>query len=169
MAVIVVGTNSYIDVADATAYFVDRLNSDNWDNATAGNHSSALIQATRELDLMFNWIGDIADDDQSLRWPRSDAIDCDGVELADDVIPIQIANATCEQALYILTGDPTQKPSLLEKGFKKAKLDVMEVETDRMMRRDQIGQAVITAVGCLGSAKGNATVGGASQIQTIRA
>jgi len=166
---IVVGTNSYISRANAITYFVSRLYSDVFDDATNDNKDASLIQATRELDLMFNWDGEITDSDQDLRFPRSGLVTCDGVELPDDEIPLQIANATCEQALYILTGDPSQKPSLLEKGFKKAKLDVMEVEADRMMRRDQIGQAVITAVGCLGTPKGNATVGGASQIATIRA
>lgn len=166
---LVVGTNSYISVADADTYFSNRLYSDNWDDALTADKEAALIQATRELDLMFNWYGDIADDDQSLRWPRSSVYNCDGVEIADDVIPTQIENATCEQAIYILSGDPSQKPALLEKGFKKAKLDVMEIEPDRMFRRDQIGQATISAVGCLGTVKANATVGGANTIPTIRA
>jgi len=163
-----VGTNSYISVADADAYFAGRLHSTAWTGATSPNKEAALIQAARMLNEHFFFYGHIADEEQSLRWPREDVYDADERLLADDEIPAQIEKAACEQAIYLLGLDPTRKPTLTMQGFKTASVGPMSVEADKSMRPDMICPAAIAAVGCLGYPQNGAVAGGAGSGQLIR-
>jgi hypothetical protein len=166
---LVVGTNSYLDVTDADLYFDARLHSDNWTNAESADKEKALIHATRMIDDLFEWPGDIADDDQDLAWPRSGVYDSEGREIDETVIPDEIKEATCEQAIYLLGSiDPNQIPDLVKQGFKRAKLGPMEIETDRTMIPDMMGPAVKIKIGVLGTQKSSATISGSFQGSTIR-
>lgn len=49
------GTNSYIDVTDATTYFEDRYNYTLWAGITAGEQNQLLISATQVLDNLCDW------------------------------------------------------------------------------------------------------------------
>lgn len=166
---IIVGTDSYISLADAETYFGDRLHSTNWSDKTDSIKEIALKHATRMLDDLFNWTGELTDEDQVLDWPRTDVEDSEGRELDPDTIPVQIENATCEQALYLLGAiDPTSEPDLIKQGFSKAKLGPMEVETDKTMIPDMIGPSVPIAVGDIGSIKPGASAFGIFAGETIR-
>jgi len=129
---LIVGVNSYVSVADADAYFAERLHSSRWENASPAEKEKALIMATRSLDAAFNFFGVVADESQKLAWPRAYVYDPEGREIPSDKIPEIIAFATCEQALYLLGTDPTSLPDLLIKGFSRTTLGKMSVETDRM-------------------------------------
>jgi hypothetical protein len=60
---------------------------------------------------------------QPMRWPRADAFDVDNVPIPYDVIPIQLQNATCEMARYLITQDRSlERP---QDGIKELKLDTM--------------------------------------------
>lgn len=48
---LVVGTNSYISFADATAYFADQLGTSAWTNASASDRSRSLITASGQITL----------------------------------------------------------------------------------------------------------------------
>lgn len=50
-------TIPYADVAYATAYFADRLNTDPWDDSASNKQLAALRQATRAIDIL-NFAGD---------------------------------------------------------------------------------------------------------------
>lgn len=63
------GTNSYVSVAEADAYFWDRLDAVSWlsnDNIRKGQ---ALVTATSLLDTM-NWSGVAVSETQALAFPR---------------------------------------------------------------------------------------------------
>ncbi|HPT70886.1 MAG TPA: hypothetical protein PLE74_01230 [Candidatus Cloacimonadota bacterium] len=81
----------YITVVDAQAYFSERLHTDAWDDASDTDKLKALIMATRAIDKL-NFIGDKADPDQELQFPRGD----------DENVPTAIKEATCELALRLL-------------------------------------------------------------------
>ena len=69
--------NSYLTVAEAEAYYENRLYTTAWDDAViAGTEEAALIQATARLDQL-DYIGITVDDyldteepTQALKWPR---------------------------------------------------------------------------------------------------
>ena len=48
---LVVGTNSYISVADADIYFSDNLQFDSWDDLTNNKKSRALVTASGQISL----------------------------------------------------------------------------------------------------------------------
>ena len=99
---LVVDTNSYVSEADANAYFDNRPASVWEDNNEEADRY--LVKATQMLDLM-GWVGERADDDQELEWPRS-GIYCDEsnkiITLDSTVIPRRIKEATYELAHYLI-------------------------------------------------------------------
>lgn len=157
---LIVGTNSYVTLEEAVNYFAARMYSAAWDAATSGDKEASLLQATRMLDENFFWAGEVTVGGQDLRWPRTGIYDMDGQIIASDLIPQAIKNATCEQALYLLTLDPTQKPSLTMQGFKTASAGNLSVEADRNMIPDLIAPMAFQCIGLLGSPRPGARVAG---------
>lgn len=64
------GVNSYVDVAEADAYFNDRLDVAAWTNAEEPQKAQALVSATAILDEM-SWVGVTVSASQKLAFPRS--------------------------------------------------------------------------------------------------
>ncbi len=157
---LIVGQNSYISVADADEYFNTRLNSDAWLNADTATKEAALIQATRTIDVLYDWSGEKTSSDQPLDWPRSGVYDCDGNELDENTIPEAVENATCEEAIYLISGDPLTTPSLISQGFKRAKLGDMEIEvadSSSLILPDKIASMARDFLDCLGTPKKGAS------------
>jgi len=144
-------SNTYISLTDADTYFESRLDSTNWDAATDAVKDESLAMATRMLDDMYNFIGCIASNAQALRWPRTRVYDRDGRYLPSDENPTQVKNATCEQALYLLSGDVTTTPVLLTQGFKKAKVGPLMVEADLSFTPSQMSSTTTFALAGLGT------------------
>jgi len=105
---LVKGTNSYVDLAEATVYFTDRLDVDAWDIAADLEKEKALATATAMLDNM-NWTGYSVSDAQPLAFPRSgeyfDPRVGTDVILNTTEIPLRIAKATYELAYHLLNND----------------------------------------------------------------
>lgn len=102
---LVKGTNSYAEVAEANAYFSDRIGSDLWLAADDTTKAKALITATALLDEL-EWSGTLALDTQALAFPRlgsyfeprQGAI----VEFSA-LVPNRIIRATFELALHLIS------------------------------------------------------------------
>jgi hypothetical protein len=101
MTTVTVGTDSYISVADANAYFDKRLNADKWAAASDDNKAKALIMAQIEMSFL-RWYGDKSESTQALDWPRSGFS-----EIEEDEIPQLVKSAQCEFALALLKEDLT--------------------------------------------------------------
>jgi hypothetical protein len=68
----------------------------------------ALIMATRVLDSMYIWAGYASSATQALQWPRSGVLDARRVQnVAVDVIPQELKNATAELARLLIASDTT--------------------------------------------------------------
>ena len=102
---LVVGSNAYLDVATAGAYFEFRLDADAWADAKSSERGAALVSATRLLDSL-NWIGRATDSNQSLAFPRignyRDPKIGAVVSLGSAEVPQRVLDATCELALHLL-------------------------------------------------------------------
>ena len=81
----------YLDIVDASSYFADRLNTDEWDYADDIKRLKALKMATLAIDRL-NFRGYKADDAQEHQFPRGTDVD----------IPDDIQYACCEIALKLL-------------------------------------------------------------------
>jgi len=125
-----VKTDTYLSVADADTYWANRNNS-TWSNASTADKEKALREATQYIDGAFEFIGELADLDQKLAWPRVDAYVREGNfkdKLYDNTeIPGFVQDATAELALEAL--DSRLRPAQDRGGaIKREKVDVVEVE-----------------------------------------
>lgn len=113
---LVVGVTSYVDVTTATAYLGDRLDSGVWDSASTKERASALVSATRILDQL-EWVGCVANDDQSLAFPRLGTYYDNrlgyNVSLQGTEIPQRIKDAICELALHLLSNEDVEAQAAL--------------------------------------------------------
>lgn len=105
---LVKGTNSYVDVAEADAYFVDRIDPGAWSSADSTQKGQALVTATSMLDEII-WAGIAVSDSQALAFPRSgtyyDPKFGQYIELSETEVPIRIKKATYELAYHLLNND----------------------------------------------------------------
>ena len=100
---IIVGTDSYVSVADADTYLLDRNNSV-WAAAAAEDKEKALRFATEYIDGSYDgrWIGEHPGaSSQVLAWPRNGAVDSEGRSVTG--IPQRAADATARLALDALS------------------------------------------------------------------
>ena len=105
---IVKGTNSYVELAEATAYFTDRLDVDAWDTASDIRKGQALVTAALYLNDM-KWVGTIANESQTLAFPRNgvyfDPTMGTDIVLDSTKVPTRIINANYELAYHLLNND----------------------------------------------------------------
>lgn len=127
---VVVGTDTYLSVADADTYWSNRNNS-TWSAADTADKEKALREATQFIDGAYEFIGAITSSTQVLAWPRVDAEilrgNMKGVYYNNTTIPPQIENACAELALEALS---VRLRPVEEKGgaVKREKVDVIEIE-----------------------------------------
>jgi hypothetical protein len=128
---LIVGTNSYISVVDATAYFAERLWSTAWFEATAEQQAQALIMATKVLDRQL-YKGKLKDSSQVLKFPRCYkryplAGEWDYVgNLAESIydrdwycevsVHKNVKEACCEEALALLARGNSKRRTLQQSG-----------------------------------------------------
>jgi hypothetical protein len=117
---IVEDANSYVTIAFADSYHLDRGNA-SW-TGTDAVKQAALIRATDYIEQKYagRWKGSRYDEDQALEWPRADICDVD-----EDVIPARLMQAVCIAALEGLSTDLNP---VLDRAVKREKVDVIEVE-----------------------------------------
>jgi hypothetical protein len=122
---VVVGTNSYISVVDATAYFDARLYAAEWTAATTGDKEKSLIMAARQIDRLA-FLGSVTATGQAMAWPRTGVTDREGRAISSTVVPQAVLDAQCELALATLRDDPTQDNGNL--GVRRMKAGSVELE-----------------------------------------
>lgn len=131
--------NTYATLAEATAYLEPRLNTSAWDDvASEETQKAALVEATREMDLL-PWRGTRVTVTQALAWPREDvpipdlpddvSVSSDAAEYSTTAIPDRIKDATIELALEFLRSGSTDlsKPDP-DRDVIRKKIDVIETE-----------------------------------------
>lgn len=131
-----VGVNSYLDVAAANAYFSDRLGAEAWGALTDAQKAQALVTATRRLDRL-PYLGAKASPTQPLAFPRcyppaslplishpnsfDDLLYGAGWYCEPDV-PQAVKDATCEEALALVSAGKSQRLELQAQGVKSFSL-----------------------------------------------
>jgi hypothetical protein len=127
--------NSYVTLADATAFLAERLHTEPWftlptpptvEDATWRN-SAALIWATQLLDTLVDWDGEPATLTQALGWPRTDVYDPWDRLMDDATVPAVIQRATTYYALALLR-DTSEAPTTSEANVRVRELGHTRVE-----------------------------------------
>lgn len=101
------GTNSYVTVEEADAYFNNRLDAAAWTNATPERKGQALITGTNVLDQQ-SYIGTALSVDQPLAFPRAGAYFDPKLGMTvtlDSTVPKRVEQACCEEALHLLSNE----------------------------------------------------------------
>lgn len=134
-------SNSYVTVAEADAFFDERLNVTAWTGADADDQARALISATRRIDQEqfrgspVKALGDraVSGGTQALKWPRYNAPADDGWHYDQAVIPERVKRATMRLALALLSGDFESVDTGLE-GFDEVQVDVIKVKPSKTQK-----------------------------------
>ena len=103
---LVKGTNSYVTVAEADAYFQERLDSAAWLDADVERKTQALITATSLLDNL-SWTGAAVSESQPLAFPRYGSYFDPrlGIEITLGEAPKRVTTSVMELALHLLTNE----------------------------------------------------------------
>ncbi len=109
-----IGTNSYIDIAEANEYFAGRLHAESWGETSDADKEKALRQATKEIDRLL-LKGRKATDVQALAFPR----------YPDTEVPEAVKEACCEIALALLERGNSQRRKLQQEGVQSFSLGNM--------------------------------------------
>lgn len=100
-------TNSYVDLAEADAYFTDKLDAAAWTDATEEQRNQSLVTATSLLDDL-RWTGVVVSDTQALAFPRTGEYFDPRLGYCTELpstVPERITKATFELAYHLLNND----------------------------------------------------------------
>ena len=103
---VIVNQNSYVSLTDADAYFLARLGSEVWSEATPEQKEAALRTATSLLDNM-RWCGMTAVEGQPLAFPRKMSFfdPSQGRVVTPEGLPPRLVNAQLELSLHLLESE----------------------------------------------------------------
>jgi hypothetical protein len=98
--------NSYASLAEADEYVATRISDEQirtaWDDLDEELKSAYLVNGSRTLDSLCDWIGDKYSRDQGLKWPRVNAY-VDGYVIDQITFPRPVIEATIEMAIWSMT------------------------------------------------------------------
>lgn len=100
VATLVVGTNTYIELADATIYMDNLLYGTSWAFLDADTQNRALLSAFLVIEKQA-WDGAKTDPDQEAQFPRTGLTDKNSVAVDSATVPYQVENGQCELALLM--------------------------------------------------------------------
>jgi hypothetical protein len=151
--------NSFASVVDADAYYASRANAE-WSALTTAAKEAGLILATDYLQATYSeaWKGEIVRQDQPLAWPRFDAY-MDGYEIASNIVPQRVTQATIELALRTSSG-----PLIIDQDQRivREKVDVVETEyaefSDPAKRFPAVGRILSPLLRAAGNSSGGVGV-----------
>ncbi len=138
--------NAYVDLTYADNYW-DAETNNTWARASDDSKEIAIIQATKELDKRFGkrFIGNKADRDQALSWPRINALDTDGFYW-NGVVPSAVKNAVCELALLVIQGTDLRNQPSPNATIKSKTVKVGEISTATVYENPLQSNTVTTTI-----------------------
>jgi len=101
---LVVGTDSYVTLAEADALLFPHPRRSTWKCRSDVVRELALLQAARTIDQQ-RFVGQIADQDQALAWPRAGVCDAEGRVIDSATVPDAVKLAQAELALHLVADD----------------------------------------------------------------
>lgn len=114
-------SESYVSVADCAAWAVKHGKT--FPSSPAATAEAALRRATAFIDAAYRgrFPGRrLNGRDQALEWPRIEAADRDGEDIASDEVPDEIVTATCEAAVRELATPGSLAPDMKRGGAVKS-------------------------------------------------
>jgi hypothetical protein len=122
-----IASNSYVSLAEAVAYFADRIHAGNWYDLSTNDREKVLITSTSIIDWYVDWKGSKTSQEQAREWPRTGVITSDG-SIPSDVIPIQVKVAVYAFSLSSAVKDRVADGSL--DGLSEVRASSLMIKTD---------------------------------------
>jgi hypothetical protein len=120
---------AYADIPYVSAYLLgEQLKA--WEALSEPEQESAIIGASRAVDVLFNWLGTRKTPDQAFSWPRV-GVEMDGFVIGG--VPAAVKKATAEAVGLALDGE--------ELFSKEADLEVASERVDVISRSFRVRQA----------------------------
>ncbi len=151
-------SNSYATEAEGDAYHEARLFATGWENAVTADKEAALVWSSRMLDYSFDWTGYKYTIEQALRWPRYSALDRDGQLFDSNEIPTELKDAVSELARLLIAAERGAETGT--EGLKRLKVDVIELEFDKLDRAPTVPDEVYQMISHLGRLRSVSASGG---------
>lgn len=113
--------NSFTTREFANSYHEGRLHTATWTTATDADKDVALVMATTILSTRVRWKGAPTTSTQALPFPRTGLVNRNGVPVPDNVVPVELQQATAELARLLLATDRTAENEIAASGLKSLK------------------------------------------------
>lgn len=122
----VANANAFVTRAEFTTWAADYLPDLDVSDDTAVD--AAIMRASSWLSSFPSWNGSrTCGRSQGLAWPREDVEDCDGNEIPNDEVPIEVKLATYSASVVELNAPGTLTPTITPgQQVKSVKVDVIE-------------------------------------------
>jgi hypothetical protein len=121
--------NSYCTLAVADQYHDDRpAVGTTWSAETDANKNRSLMWATKLLDALITWRGNVVDDVQALDWPRYGLSHTSGYAVDSDAIPVHLESACAEFARQLLAEDRAADSDIQTQGITRLKAASVELQ-----------------------------------------
>jgi vancomycin resistance protein YoaR len=142
------GANSYVSIADITAWVLTNPHDITWAALTEAQQNGYTVMACRILNEQMDWDGWQTDSDQSLDLPRSGMVDKNGNSIEDYEVPFEVENAQCELARLLAITDRTGDSDLV--GFSEMTIGPIKLTADKSDNLPVLPDAVFNMVRYLG-------------------
>jgi hypothetical protein len=120
--------NSFCTLAEANTYHDGHNYATAWLSASMDQRNRALATATRLLDELVEWKGDVSSETQALGWPRTYSQDLNGNEIAGNVVPQKLKDAEAEFARQLIEANRMQDSKTETEGIEEMKVGEIELK-----------------------------------------
>lgn len=96
--------NALITEAEADQIMENYGNSTDWSGATKALKENAIREATRFMNMEYEWKGYRVYTTQALQWPRDEMYDGEGNYVENNIIPEKVKEACAYLALKVIEG-----------------------------------------------------------------
>lgn len=159
---VTVGVNSYVSVADADAYFNERLFCTAWTGASEDDKARALIMAAKAIDRqLLKGSKKDTDDNQPLAFPRCYTVDTriatslnyignkdlvwDSDLWCEEEVPQAVKDAQCEEAMALLDIGNSSRLKLIRQGVTSISIGKTSESYNRIVSHGKgIGQGLLS-------------------------
>lgn len=159
--------NSYLDAAEATQILSETIGNESWIALNDSVKLASLIQASQLLDSNFDWVGEIATDIQTLRWPRKNVLDRDGREIPSDIIPNDVKIATAQLAAYLVKSKGLNSVPNNVESLKVGPIS-LSFDSTESVNEQLVPRYIIALLSSLGSYSGPSDSSSAYNVKAIR-
>jgi len=136
--------NSYVTLAEANQFMDDRPPaSSTWSDATDDEKTQAILWATKLIDRLVDWDGQVVDDVQALDWPRDGLVFPSGFNVPNDAIPTELKDATAEFARQLLEEDRAADSDIETKGVTSLRVGPISMNFKRSVFAKVLPDAVV--------------------------